>query len=46
LPGLVIEERAVRLTVKGQSHDVDIDPGTPLLWVLQDSLGMTGAGHE
>jgi len=31
-----------RLTVNGQSHDVNVDPDTPLLWVLRDTLGMSG----
>jgi isoquinoline 1-oxidoreductase alpha subunit len=30
------------LTVNGQSHSIDADPSTPLLWVLRDHLGMTG----
>jgi isoquinoline 1-oxidoreductase alpha subunit len=31
-----------RLTVNGQTHDIDVDPDTPLLWVLREQLGMTG----
>ncbi len=30
------------LTVNGKSHEVDVDPDMPLLWVLRDELGMTG----
>ena len=30
------------LQVNGQSHSVDVDPDTPLLWVLRDSLKLTG----
>lgn len=30
------------LTVNGQPHSVDVDPATPLLWVLRDHLGLTG----
>jgi isoquinoline 1-oxidoreductase alpha subunit len=30
------------LTVNGQAHTVDVEPDTPLLWVLRDTLGMTG----
>lgn len=33
---------AFSLTVNGKQHSVDVDPDTPLLWVLRDSLGMTG----
>src|SRR5271156_4449730 len=28
--------------VNGKRVEVDVDPSTPLLWVLRDSLGMTG----
>ena len=31
-----------RLTVNGQAYDVDVDPDTPLLWVLRDTLGLMG----
>ncbi len=30
------------LKVNGQSHSVDVDPDTPLLWVLRDNLKLTG----
>ena len=30
------------LSVNGKSLNVDADPSTPLLWVIRDSLGMTG----
>ena len=30
------------LIVNGRRHTVDVDPSTPILWVLRDSLGMTG----
>jgi aerobic-type carbon monoxide dehydrogenase small subunit (CoxS/CutS family) len=30
------------LTVNGKRFTVDVAPDTPLLWVLRDSLGMTG----
>ncbi len=32
----------VHLDVNGQSHELDIEPETPLLWVLRDELGLTG----
>ena len=32
----------MRLTVNGTEHDVDVEPDTPLLWVLRDELGLTG----
>ena len=31
-----------RLTINGESHDVDVDADTPLLWVLRDTLGLMG----
>jgi len=34
-----------RLTVNGKAHDVDVDPDTPLLWVLREQLGMTGTKY-
>ena len=33
---------AITLTINGKSRSVDAAPGTPLLWVLRDHLGMTG----
>jgi isoquinoline 1-oxidoreductase subunit alpha len=30
------------LNVNGKSHSVDVDPDTPLLWVLRDVIGLTG----
>ncbi len=32
----------ISLKVNGQDHSVDVEPETPLLWVLRDSLGFTG----
>src|SRR6266481_3562778 len=32
----------IDLQVNGQARSVDAEPGTPLLWVLRDTLGMTG----
>ena len=36
---------AFQLTINGRSHDVDVSPDTPLLWVLRDSLSMTGTKY-
>ena len=33
------------LTINGTTHQVDIEPDTPLLWVLRDELGMTGTKY-
>ena len=34
-----------QLTVNGQRKDVDVDPSTPLLWVLREELKMTGTKY-
>jgi isoquinoline 1-oxidoreductase subunit alpha len=34
-----------RLTVNGETHDVDVDSDTPLLWVLRDTLGLMGTKY-
>ncbi|WP_029356284.1 (2Fe-2S)-binding protein [Bosea sp. 117] len=31
-----------RLTINGQTHDIDADPDTPLLWVIREQVGLTG----
>lgn len=33
------------LNVNGKAHEVDVDPDTPLLWVLRDELGLTGTKY-
>ena len=33
---------AIKLTVNNKVHTVDVDPKTPLLWVLRDALDYTG----
>jgi isoquinoline 1-oxidoreductase subunit alpha len=33
---------AITIKVNGTNRTVDVDGGTPLLWVLRDVLGMTG----
>ena len=32
----------ISLTINGKTHELDIDPDTPLLWALRDELQMTG----
>jgi len=34
-----------QVRVNGEVHAVDVDPDTPLLWVLRDSLGLTGTKY-
>jgi isoquinoline 1-oxidoreductase subunit alpha len=33
---------AIKFTLNGKPHSVDVPPHMPLLWVLRDTLGMTG----
>jgi isoquinoline 1-oxidoreductase alpha subunit len=35
----------VKLTINGTSHDVDVEPDTPLLWVIRDAVGLTGTKY-
>jgi len=34
-----------KLTVNGQRKEVNVDPSTPLLWVLREELKMTGTKY-
>ncbi|MBV8505131.1 MAG: (2Fe-2S)-binding protein [Alphaproteobacteria bacterium] len=34
-----------RFTVNGKAFDVDVDPTTPLLWVLREQIGLTGTKY-
>src|SRR6516165_8955724 len=33
------------LSINGQTHQVDVDPNTPLLWALRDTIGLTGTKY-
>jgi isoquinoline 1-oxidoreductase alpha subunit len=33
---------AISLTINGKTRSVDAEPNTPLLWVLRDTVGLTG----
>jgi aerobic-type carbon monoxide dehydrogenase small subunit (CoxS/CutS family) len=35
----------IALTVNGRRRSVQVDPSTPLLWVLRDHLGLTGTKY-
>jgi isoquinoline 1-oxidoreductase subunit alpha len=35
----------IKLTINGTSHDVDVEPDTPLLWVIRDTIGLTGTKY-
>src|SRR4030088_2110948 len=32
----------IKLSVNGKDTEIDVDPDMPLLWVLRDTLGLTG----
>jgi len=32
----------ITLQINGRTHEVDVEPDTPLLWVLRDNLDLTG----
>ena len=33
------------LNVNGKTYQADVDPRTPLLWVIRDSIGLTGTKY-
>ena len=35
----------IRLTVNGSTHDIDVEPETPLLWALRENVGLTGTKY-
>ena len=35
----------IRLTVNGKAHHVDVEPDTPLLWVIREQIGLTGTKY-
>jgi isoquinoline 1-oxidoreductase alpha subunit len=35
----------ISFTVNGQKHEVGVDPATPLLWVIRDTIGLTGTKY-
>jgi isoquinoline 1-oxidoreductase subunit alpha len=35
----------ITLNVNGETHQVDVEPDTPLLWVLRDNIGLTGTKY-
>ena len=34
-----------KLKVNGKDHSVDVEPDTPLLWVLRENVGLTGTKY-
>jgi len=35
----------ISLTINGKTHSVDVEPDTPLLWVIRENVGMTGTKY-
>ena len=35
----------MRLSINGKTHDVDVDPSTPLLWAIREQIGLTGTKY-
>jgi isoquinoline 1-oxidoreductase subunit alpha len=35
----------IALSINGKSYEVDVDNDTPLLWVLRDTIGLTGTKY-
>jgi isoquinoline 1-oxidoreductase alpha subunit len=35
----------ISLTINGKTHNVDVEPDTPLLWALRENVGLTGAKY-
>lgn len=35
----------MQLNINGTTHDVDVEPDTPLLWVIREELGLTGTKY-
>jgi len=35
----------IALTINGKSYDVDVESDTPLLWVLRDTIGLSGTKY-
>src|SRR6202022_2654466 len=35
----------IKLTINGKAHDIDVEPDTPLLWAIRDTIGLTGTKY-
>ena len=35
----------IALSINGKSYEIDVEPDTPLLWVLRDTIGLTGTKY-
>ena len=32
----------ITLKINGQTHNIEVDPSTPILWVVREQIGLTG----
>ena len=35
----------MKLNINGKTHDVEVDPNTPLLWAIREQVGLTGTKY-
>ena len=35
----------IKLNINGKSHNVDVEPNTPLLWAIREQVGLTGTKY-
>jgi isoquinoline 1-oxidoreductase alpha subunit len=35
----------ITLNINGKSHQIDVEPDTPLLWVIREQVGLTGTKY-
>ena len=35
----------IRLNINGKSHNIDVEPETPLLWAIREQVGLTGTKY-
>jgi isoquinoline 1-oxidoreductase alpha subunit len=35
----------IKLTINNKTQEVDVDPDTPLLWVIREWVGLTGTKY-
>jgi isoquinoline 1-oxidoreductase subunit alpha len=35
----------ISLMINGQSHNIDVEPDTPLLWAIRENVGLTGTKY-
>ena len=35
----------IRLSVNGKTHEIEVEPDTPLLWAIREQVGLTGTKY-